>query len=80
VKGFVTVARVKLWSILYKKGIPHHLIAVIKNIYKGTEISLITNSGKVLTAGINLEVRQGRSMLPILLNFYLDDAVRHWQL
>jgi hypothetical protein len=54
VKTFYRVHREKLWNMLYKRGIPHHLIAVIKNMYKGREISLITNCGKVLTAEINL--------------------------
>jgi len=56
VKAFDRVDKEKLWNILYKRGIPHHLIAVIKNMYKRTKISLITNSRKVLTAGINLGV------------------------
>jgi hypothetical protein len=58
-------------------GIPHHLITVIKNMCTGTKISLITNSGKVLTAEINLLVRQGFSVSLILFSLYLDDAVRH---
>jgi hypothetical protein len=58
---------------------PHHLIAVIKNMYKGIKVRLITNSGKMLSTEINLGVRQGCSMSPILFNIYLDDAVSHWQ-
>jgi hypothetical protein len=56
VKTFYRVHREELWNMLYKRGrpIPHHLIAVIKNMYKGREISLIANCGKVLTAEINL--------------------------
>jgi len=79
VKAFDRVDREKLWNILYKRGIPHHLIAVIKSMYKGTKISLITNSRNVLTAGINLGVRQGCSMSPTLFNLYLDVAIRQWQ-
>jgi hypothetical protein len=79
VKAFDGVDTEKLWNILYERGVPHHLIAVIKNMYKGTKISLITNSGKMLSAEINLGVGQGCSMSPILFNIYLDDAVRHWQ-
>jgi hypothetical protein len=62
VKVFDRVDREELWNILYKRGIPHHLRAVIKNMYKGTKISLITNSGKMLSAEINHGVRQGYSM------------------
>jgi hypothetical protein len=59
--------------------VTYHLIAVIRNMYKGTKISLITNSGKMLSAEINLGVRQGCSTSPILFNIYLDDAVMRWQ-
>jgi hypothetical protein len=52
-------------------------MAVIKNMYKGTKISLITNSRKVLTAEISLRVRQGCSMSPTLFKLYLDDTVRY---
>jgi hypothetical protein len=48
-------------------------------MYTGTKRSLITNSAKVLTTEINIGVRQGCSMLPILFNLYLDEAVRQWQ-
>jgi len=47
------------------------LIAVIKNVYKGTKISLITTSGKVLTAEINLGFKQACSVSPVLLNLNL---------
>jgi hypothetical protein len=46
VKAFDRVDGEKLWTVLYKRGIPHHLIAVIRNICEGTKINLITNSGK----------------------------------
>jgi hypothetical protein len=60
--------------------VTYRLIAVIRNMYKGTKIRLITNSGKMLSAEINLGVRQGCSTSPILFNIYLDDAVAmRWQ-
>jgi hypothetical protein len=69
--------RQKLWNIIYKRGIPHHLIAVIKNMYKGRKTSLYTNSRKVQKQ--SQELRQGYTMSPIWFNLYLDNAVRHWQ-
>jgi hypothetical protein len=41
-------------------------------MYKEAKISLITNSGKVLTSEINLEVRHGCGTTPTLLNVCLD--------
>jgi hypothetical protein len=48
-------------------------------MYKETKISLIINSGKVLTAGTKLAVRKECSMSSILFNLYLDDDTRQWQ-
>jgi hypothetical protein len=79
VRAFDRVDRKTLWNTLYNRGIPHHVIAVIKNMYQGTKITFITKSGKVLPAEINLGVRQGCSMSPVLFNLYLDDAIRQWQ-
>jgi hypothetical protein len=79
VKAFDRVDRKKLWNTVCTRGVPHHLTAVIRNMHKGTKISLITISGKMLSAEINLGVRQGCSMSPILFNIYLEDAVRHWR-
>jgi hypothetical protein len=68
VKAFDRADREKFWNILYKRCISHQLIAVISNMYKGTKISLITNSVKMLCAEINLGVRQGWSISQILFN------------
>jgi len=64
------------WNVFYKRRIPYHLIAAMKNMYKGTKLSLITNCRKVLTAGIKSGFRQGCNMSPILFNLYLDHAIR----
>jgi hypothetical protein len=67
---FDVVYRAKLWNILCKRGITHHLIAVIKNRHKD-KINFTTNLGKVLTAEIDSGFRQARNMSPMLFIFNL---------
>lgn len=79
VKAFDNVLRGKLWSIMDRRGIPKHLIEVIRNMYKDTQINVRTKSGKILKEFINKGVRQGCCMSPTLFNIYLDDAIRIWK-
>ena len=63
-KTFDTVSRGKLWEILYRKGLPYHLISVITSLYKNTRIQIDTGR-KILDAMyINQGVRQGCSLSP----------------
>lgn len=80
VKAFDRVSRLKLWNILERRGIPLHLIEIIKSFYNGSNIN-IKISGKLSNKFIttNQGVRQGCSLSPILFNLYLDDAIRIWK-
>jgi len=41
-KAFDRVNQNKLWQILNKRGIPYHLIEVIKSLYKNTSVQIDT--------------------------------------
>lgn len=75
-KAFDRVVREKLWDILERRGIPLHLIRVIKSMYKNSKITITDNETKMAT--INLGLRQGCSLSPILFNIYIDDVLREW--
>lgn len=75
-KAFDNIYRKKLWEIMNRRGIPMHLIQVIRNIYTNTEI--IMHDDRNNSEITNLGLRQGCSLSPILFNVYIDDAVRQW--
>jgi sorting nexin-29 len=41
-KGFDRINRNQLWQILNKRGIPYHLVEVIKSLYKNTSVQIDT--------------------------------------
>jgi len=61
------------------KGIPTHLITIIKKICKENIIRV--NAGNGIAEDfrvINQGVRQGCPLSPVLFNLYLDEAIRIW--
>ena len=52
-----------------RRGVPKHLIDVIRSMYKNTEIIVKIESGEVLNVVTNKRVRQRSSISPILFNF-----------
>lgn len=78
-KAFDRVKRPKLWEIMSKKGIPQHLIQVIKGLYDGTRICIDTGHSIGRNyATTNQGVRQGCSLSTALFNLYLDDMLMEW--
>jgi len=62
---------------MLSKGIPTHLITIIKNIYM--ENILRVNAGNGITVdsrAITQGLRQGCPLSPVLLNLYLDEVIR----
>ena len=76
-KAFDRVNREKLWSIMRRRGIPEHLVQVIKKLYDKTQICISGDEDILETVDAGL--RQGCSLSPILFNLYLDDAIREWK-
>ena len=78
-KGFDSVGRDKLWTIMSSKGILTHLITIIQKIYMENIIRINAGDGvsdyiRVITQG----VRQGCPLSPVLFNIYLDEVNRTW--
>ena len=74
-KAFDSVDRDKLWTIMSSKGIPTHLITIIRTIYKGNIIRINAGNGvsedsRVITQG----ERQDCPLSPFLFN--LDEVFR----
>jgi len=67
-KAFDRVNQNQLWQILNKRGIPYHLIEVIKSLYKNTSVQIDTGRKILDKIYINQGVRQGCNLSPALFN------------
>lgn len=79
IKAFDRINRNELWRILYNRGIPLHLVEVIRNIYNNSKIQ-IAGDTQIRVEEVNLGLRQGCSMSPILFNIYMDEILRKWKI
>ena len=74
-KAYDRVWREGLWSKLIKAGIIGKMLRVLKNIYKNVESSVLL--GQLRTDFFNIEVgvRQGCLLSPLLFDLFLNDIV-----
>jgi len=67
-KVFDCVDHNKLWKILKKMGIPHHLTCLLRNLYVGQEATVRTGPGTTDWFQIEKEIYQGCILSPCLFN------------
>ena len=71
------VDHTKLWKILKEKGIPDHLICLLRNLYAGQEATVRTGHRTIDWFQIEKGVRQGFILSPCLFNLYADYIMRN---
>ena len=76
-KAFDCVDHSKLWKILKKMGIPHHLTCVLRNLYAGQEATVRTGHGTTDWFQIGKGVHQGCTLSPCLFNLYAEYIMRN---
>ena len=79
-KAFDCVDHNKLWKILKEKGIPGHLICLLRNLYAGQEATVRTGHGTIDWFQIWRGVRQGCILSPCLFNFYAENIMQNARL
>ena len=71
--------RDKLWTIMFSKGIPNHLITIIQKTCMENIIRVNTDNGiSEYSRAVTQGVRQGCPLSPVLFNLYLDEVIRIW--
>ena len=77
VKAFDCVYHNKLWRILKERGIPDHLICLLRNLYAGQEATVRTGHGTTDWFQVGKGVRQGCTLSPCLFNLYAEYIMRN---
>ena len=70
----------KLWKILKKMGILHHLTHLLRNLYAGQEVTARTGHGKTDWFQIGKRVCQGCILSLCLFNLYAEYIMRNAEL
>ena len=80
-KAFDCVDHNKLCKVLKEMGIPDHLTCLLRNLYAGKEVTVITGhvTGHITTDcfQIGKGVHQGCILSPCLFNFYAEYIMRN---
>ena len=69
VKAFDCVDHNKLWKILQEMGIPDHLTCLLRHLYAGQEVTVITGCGTTDCFQIGKRVYQGYILSPCLFTY-----------
>jgi hypothetical protein len=78
-KAFDRVNRKQLRQILNRRGVPYHLIEVIKSLYKNTCVQTDTGRKSLEKICISQGVRQECNLSLAVFNIYIEDLLRNWK-
>ena len=67
----------KLWKILKERGLPDHLICLLRNLYAHQKATVRTEHGTADSFQIGKGVCQGCILSPCLSNFYAEYIMRN---
>ena len=70
----------KLWKVLKEMGIPDHLTCLLRNLYAGQDITVITGHENTDWFQIGKRVHQGCILSPCLFNLYAEYIIRNAKL
>ena len=76
-KAFDCVDHRKLWKNLSEMGSPDHLTCLLRNLYAGQEVTVITGHGTTGWVQIGKGACQGCLLSPCLFNLYAGYFMRN---
>lgn len=71
-KAFDSLHRESLWKILRHYGIPQKLVHIIQSLYENFECRVIYNNQLTEPFAVNIGVKQGCILLPVLFSLAID--------
>ncbi|NXJ58561.1 PO21 protein, partial [Spizaetus tyrannus] len=71
-KAFDTVSHCHLIAVLKQKGVDHHIITLITNMYQNIKTHITMKNEQSDPIGIKIGVKQGVPMSPLLFNLSVD--------
>ncbi|NXF59093.1 POLR protein, partial [Ciccaba nigrolineata] len=71
-KAFDTVNHTHIIDVLKQKGVDNHIINLISNMYKNTKTHIDKKNEQSEDIKIEIRVKQGDPMSPILFNLAMD--------
>ncbi|NXS40749.1 PO23 protein, partial [Balaeniceps rex] len=74
-KAFNTVSHLRIVLALKKKGVDDHIIALINNLYYNTTTHIDLKNEQSDPIGIQIGVKQGDPMSPVLFNLSVDSLL-----
>lgn len=75
-RAFDTIDRSAIWTALTQKGIPSKLVRIIKALYSDAETSILHNGCLSSPLRIEVGVKQGCPLSPVLFNTVLDEVMK----
>ena len=73
-KAYDTVNREMLWNIMHKFGCPDKFISIVRAFHDGMKASVSVGGNETAPFNVELGVKQGCVIAPILFNIYLATA------
>ena len=70
----------QLWKILQEMRIPDHLTCLLRNLYAGQEVTVITRHGTKYCLQIGMRIHQGCTLSPSLFNLYAEYSMQNARL